>query len=71
MTTASYDPTNQIGRVRWAITDAEMLEIPLAGDGRLVGKTTGLGVSLGSTAWRDVCRDRMAFLHQRHIMGPA
>ena len=48
---------------------AETIESLLMNDGRLVGKSTVLGVSLDSAACRDAARNRITFLRQRHIMG--
>ena len=50
---------------------AELLTILLTADSRLVGKTEILGVNLDGTAWRDACKDRVAFLRQRHVLGPS
>ena len=50
---------------------AELLEILLTADGRLIGKSEILGVNLDGTAWRDACKDRVLFLRERHIRGPS
>ena len=64
---ARYKGLPDSRREDWAA--AEVIESLLLNDGRLVGKSTVLGVSLDSTAWRDAARDRITFLRQRHIMG--
>ena len=64
-----WEHVKAANRVDWAA--AEALEALLVNDGRLVGCTTALGVSLDGVSWRDALKDRVRTLRQRHyIAGP-
>ena len=64
-----WEHVKAANRVDWAA--AEALEALLVNDGRLVGCTTALGVSLDGVSWRDALKDRVRTLRQRHILGPS
>ena len=64
-----YEGLATARREDWA--SAEAIETVLMSDGRLVGSSTVLGVSLDSIGWRDAARDKILYLRQRHVMGPS
>ena len=50
-------------------TEAEMIEVLLLNEARLIGKTSILGYAVDGGAWRPPARDRIVYLRERHVLG--